>query len=106
MQLCGESDSPLKTNVKFSQMLGYFDFEVGGNIFFIVFDALATDLSMDEKSVKLDCGKRVLRECIVGDDGDNIRAAGKRSYEIEEADQRDECFCVGDIRVLLRLSEF
>ena len=83
-------------------MLGYFDFEVGGNIFFVAFDASTTDLSMDVKDVKLDCGKRVLRECFVGDDGDNIRAAGKRSYEIEEADHGDECFSFGDIRTLLQ----
>ena len=103
MQLCGELDLPLKTNVKFSRMLGYFDFEVGGNIFFVAFDASATDLSMDVKDVKLDCGKRVLRECFVGDDGDSIKAAGKKSYEIEEADHGDECFSFGDIRTLLRI---
>lgn len=102
MQLGAELDSPPKTNVKFSRMLGYFDFDVGRNIFFVVFDALATDLSMDVKSIKLDCGKRVLRECLLGDNGNSIRAAGKRSYEIEEADHGDECFSVGDIRVLLR----
>lgn len=103
MQICGELDSPLKTNVKFSRMLGYFDFEVGGNIFFVVFDALATDLSMVVKGVKLDSGKRVLRECFVGGDSESIRATGKRSYEIVEADHGNECFSFGDIRDLLQI---
>ncbi len=102
IQLCAQLDSPLKTNVKFSRILGYFDFEIGGYIFFVVFDALATDLSAGGGDIKLDCGKRVLRECFVGDDGDSIRAAGKKSYKIEEADHVDECFSFGDIRTLLQ----
>ena len=101
IQLCTERDQSLKTNVSPSRVLGHFDFEVGGFIFFVVFDALATDLSTEGRGVKLDCGKRVLRECLVGEDGDSIRTAGKMSYETEEACHGDECLSLGDLRVLL-----
>ncbi len=103
MQLCGEWEPSLKTDDSFYRVLGHFNFEVGGFTFFVVFDASATDLSTEGGGIKLDCGKRVLRECFVGDDGDSIRAAGKRGYEIEEADHGDECLNLGDIRVLLQI---
>lgn len=102
MQLSGDWEPPLKTDDSFYRVLGHCDFEVGGFTFFVVFDALATDLSAEGGGTKLDCGKRVLRECFVGDDGDGIRAAGKRSYEIEETEHGDNCLSFGDFRALLR----
>lgn len=103
MQLSGDWEPSLKTDDSFYRVLGHFDFEVGGVTFFAVFDASATGMSAEGGGIKLDCGKRVLRECFVGDDGDGIRAAGKRGYEIEEAEHGDDCLSFGDFRTLLRI---
>ena len=42
-----------------SHMFGYFDFEVGGFTFLVVFDAPITERSTHENRIVLNCGKRV-----------------------------------------------
>ena len=85
-----------------SRMLGYFDFEVGGLTFLVVFDALITEQSAQEDRILLVLGERVCLDCFVGEEADSIRSLGQASYE-RQADRHDEdCVALGNFRDFFR----
>ena len=88
--------------LSFSRMLGYFDFEVGGVTFLVVFDALITEQSAQEDRILLVLGERVCLDCFVGEEADSIRSLGQASYE-RQADRHDEdCVALGNFRDFFR----
>ena len=104
LQLRGQWAPSLQHEVDLSRMLGYFDFQIGDFIYFVVFDASVTGPTTEEDGVRLDCGPRLLRECLVGTDSESVRAAGTRSFDREADIHGDECLVLGNLRVLLQIS--
>lgn len=87
-----------------SRIFGYFDFRVGNFAYFAVFDASVTGLATTEGNwTQLDCGPRILRECIVGTDAESVRALGTDGFHTEEELHGDECLSLGSLRVLLQI---
>ena len=85
-----------------SRMLGYFDFEVGGVTFLVVFDAPISEQSAQEDRILLNLGERVCLDCFVGEEADSIRSLGQASYE-RQADRHDEdCVALGNFRDFFR----
>ena len=93
----------LQHEVNLSRMLGYFDFQVGDFIYFAVFDASVTGPTTEEDGIRLDCGPRLLRECLVGTDSESVRTAGTKSFDREADLHGDECLPLGNLRVLLQI---
>ena len=102
MQLRIVQDPTWKPESCFSRMLGYFDLEVGGITFLVVFDAPITEQSAYEDHILLNCGERMWRDCFVGEEADGVQAAGQASYEMQAASHGQECLAFGNFRALLR----
>lgn len=94
--------SALDLEPPFSRMLGYFDFEVGGITFLVVFDAPIIEQSTQENRILLVLGERVCRDCFVGEEADSVRAAGRASYERQSDRHGQDCLAFGNFRNLLR----
>ena len=103
LQLRAQWAPSLQHEVNLSRMLGYFDFQVGDFIYFVVFDASVTGPTTEEDGIRLDCGPRLLRECLVGTDSESVRAAGTKSFDREADLHGDECLALGNLRVLLQI---
>ena len=85
-----------------SRMLGYFDFEVGGVTFLVVFDAPISEQSAQEDRILLNLGERVWRDCFVDEDAEGVRSLGQASYE-RQADRHDQdCVALGNFRDFFR----
>ena len=96
-------DPSLRSDVYLSRIMGYFDFQVGEFTYFAVFDASVTGPATEEDGIRLDCGPRLLRECLVGTDSESVRTAGTKSFDREAALHGDECLAFGNLRVLLQI---
>ena len=103
MQLCADWEPFLENQVGISRILTHLDFQVGDLTFFAVIDAPTTDRSTEQDGIRLDCGPRCLRDCLVGTDAEKIRADGTRSFDMEADLDGDECLALGDLRVLLQM---
>lgn len=101
MQLYAEGGPQLNADVSLCSLLSYFEFNVGGYLYFVVFHAAITNSSTERDGIRLDCGTRILLDCHIGVSVDKIRQAGMRSYELEASGYGDECLCLGDLRALL-----
>ena len=101
MQLYAKGVPPLKIDVPLSKVLGYFEFHVGGFFYFVLFEALVTDSSTEQDSIRLDCGNRILLDCFVGDSVEEVNQQGTRCYESEVSRYGDECLGLGDLRAVL-----
>ena len=103
VQLCAEWDSTWDSVENISRVLGYFDFRIGELTFFVMFEAVITDWSNEEHGVMLQFGKRMLRDCRIGEDADAVRSNGKTIYKAEENRHGDDCLSLGDFGVLLQM---
>ena len=81
MQLCADWDPSVKENVRLTRIFGHFDFQVGNLIFFVVIDASVIDRSTKDDGLRLHCGPRILRDCILGTDNDSVKADGTKNFE-------------------------
>ena len=86
----------------FSRVLGYFDLEVGGVTFLVVFDAPITEQSVYEDHILLNCGERVWCDCFVSEEADGVQKSGQASYEMQAVSHGQECLPIGNFRALLR----
>ena len=68
-----------------------------------MFEAVITDWSNEEHGVMLQFGKRMLRDCRIGEDADAVRSNGKTIYKAEENRHGDDCLSLGDFGVLLQM---
>ena len=102
MQLSVQLDRSLRHehDVNLTSILGYFDFQVGEFTYFVVFDGSVTGISTEEESIRLHCGPRILRECLVGTDSESVMADGTRRFNTEADLHGDECLSLGNLRVL------
>ncbi len=87
----------MKSDTVFSQVLGYFDVEVGGITFFAIFDAPVTEQTALTSRVELRLGERQIRDCFVGRDRDDIRSAGIGCYATHEDRQPDDWLSLQDV---------
>ena len=101
MQLYAEGGPPPCTDVPLSSVLGYFEFHVGGYYHFVLFVAAVTTSSAECDGIRLDCGKRIVLDCHIGNSADKVKQAGTRSYDLEADRYGDECLGLGDLRALL-----
>ena len=91
----------MKIDVPLSKLLGFFEFFVGGVLYFVLFEAPITDWSTEQDGIRLYCGDRILVDCYSGDAIEEVRQAGMRSHELEGSRYGDECLDLGDFRALL-----
>ena len=90
-------DEEMKCDTVFSRVLGYFEVEVGGITFFPIFDAPVTEQTARAGRVNLKLGERLVRDCFVGRDRDDVRSAGRRCYETHESRQPDDWLSLQDV---------
>ena len=90
--------SPWKGGIEYSYVAGYFYFEISGTTFMVVFDATVTVEDKQECGAVLTFGKRILRECFVGSNGEDVRAAGRECYVAKEFAYGDNYMSLGNIR--------
>ena len=81
----------------FSGVVGYFDVEIGGTTFFTIFEAPVTADNTREGRVYLKLGKRLLRDCFVGEDADDVRSAGRVYYAAHEGGKSDDWLSLQDV---------
>lgn len=103
LQLRSQWAPSLQHEVNLCRMLGYFDFQVGDVIYFVMFEASVTGPTTEEDGIRLDCGPRILRECFVGTDSESVRAAGTKNFDTEADLHGDECLDLGNLRELLQI---
>ena len=84
-----------------SQILAHFHFQVCDLVYFILLDASVDDKSSEEVGIWLDCGKRILKDCFIGNDSESVKSAGRQSYQLEADRRGDECLFLGDLRDVL-----
>lgn len=101
MQLVAGGGPPWKIDIPLSKLLGYFEFLVGGVLYFVVFEAPITDWSTERDGLRVNCGDRILADCYAGEAVEEIRQAGMLSHEAEGSRYGDECLDLGDFRALL-----
>ena len=101
MQLVARDGPPWEIDVPLSKLLGFFEFLVGGVLYFVVFEAPITDWSTEKDGIRVNCGERILVDCYAGEAVEEVRQAGMLSHESEGSRYGHECLDLGDFRALL-----
>ena len=91
-------NSPCKPGKELSYATGYFDFEICGITFMVLFDTAVTVEDAGEEGTTLTFGSRILRECFVGSNGQDVRTAGRECYVAKERAYGDDYLNLGDVR--------
>ena len=94
--------SPCKPGKDLSYATGYFDFEVCEITFMVLFDTAVTVKDVGEEGTTLTVGSRMLRECFVGSNGQDVRTAGRECYAAKERANGDDYLNLGDIRQIFK----
>lgn len=103
MRLRNEVNVGKDLDISIGGILGYFEFQVGELCYFVIFDASVVDRSTDQNGMVLDCGERIVRDCYVDYDVEQVRSADKQSYEMEASTRGDDWLGIGDMRSILRV---
>ena len=98
MKLALELVSEWEYGDSISHIIGYIDVAVGGYTFLVIFDAPVSMQLAPENIIELTCGKRTVRDCIVGEDTDRVLSAGNTSYEEKSGLYGPECLSLGNFR--------
>ena len=96
-------DPPIDHNA-LHNLLGYVDVNVGDYTFLTLFDSpIKTRVDTQGKLV-FDCGPRNVRDCVVGDDRNKVRAKGHAIYEQYGEGYGDDWLAIGSINEIIESS--
>ena len=85
-------------------LLGYIDVEVGGYTFLTLFDAAIETRLEERRNLLVELGRRNVRDCVVGNVREKVRAKGQTIYEQCGGGYGDDWLPIGSVNALIESS--
>ena len=101
VQLHTEADERLLEDGLLRNLLGFIDVEVGDHTFLALFDAAVETHIEEPRRLVVELGSRNLRDCVVGEGRETVRAKGRAIYEQCGGGYGEDWLAIGSVNALI-----
>ena len=101
VQLHTEASGRLLEDGLLKNLLGFIDVEVGNHTFLALFDAAVETNIEEPRRLIVELGPRNLRDCVVGEGRETVRAKGRAIYEQCGGGYGEDWLAIGSVNALI-----